>query len=198
MFIVVSWNNMDYSLQISSFRERNQTENNTYFGIPLIYELKTAKENQWCKRQNIGSKLVRGWNWGSWCDAPLSSQWLCRCFTERNALRDTVKNHCFFVHNEKFWCVVCFLCMSIIHKWGCGCVHTSEHFARPEQNLRCLPLLFRSPTELEALARLAALELMWVCTGSSAELTGHVQPCTAWHVYFKILMVLRLWIIIKK
>lgn len=80
------------------------------------------------------------------------------------------------VHNAKFWCVVCFVRMSMVHKWGCGCVHTCAHLRRPEQNLRCLPLLLRSLAELEPLARLAALGTHRGLSGLQCWNYSHARP----------------------
>lgn len=116
----------------------------------------------------------------------------------RNSLRDTVKNHCFFVHNAKFWCVVCFcVCLSYTNE-GVG-VYTHVH-TLGGQNRTCGAFLYCSDLSLNWKLWLGWLpwELMGACLGSSAGITGHVQPFTAWNVYFKILMVLRLCIIIKK
>lgn len=135
---------------------------------------------------------------GSWCETPSSSQWLHRWFTERNAMRDIVKKSLLLCIMQNFgvWCVLC-VCLWYTNEGVGVCTHAHTLGG---QNRTWGAFLYCSDFSLNWKLWLGWLpwELMGVCLGSSAGITGLVQPCTAWNVYFKILIVLRLWGIIKK
>lgn len=175
MLIVVSWNNMDCSLQMSS--SEKETRQRIIWYSPYTWIKNNQRKSvvqeskQW--EQVSGEAGTGGhgvmfphlhsaYTGGSQKEMHWEIQWKIIASA----------------HNAKFWCVVCFVCMSMVHKWGCGCVHTCAHLGRPKQNLRCLPLLLRSLAELEALARLAAL-------GTHGGLSGlqcwNYRACTAMH-----------------